>query len=426
MRVRAGNERGQAFALMIVALVALLGTAAIVMDVGFAWYAKRQVQASADAAALAGAQELPDVDRGDESRDAVRVAEHARQPEQRQRLGHDPLLDERGGNWCGAGKTFQANTIAVTETATTPTWFANVLGFNHFDVKGVATACQPCSSAPVDIMLVVDRTGSMCSPTGPSGECTDLDNAKDGVQTLLGIMDPNIDTIGLVAFPPYNNNDVERGLQQPHREHHAHDQREIRQPEQLRPGQPGLPGRRARLRLQDLGDLAAEPVEQPRQAHAARLRKHAQLHPELRLDVVRRCAHGRTGRARQGRAPRRAEGHRLHDGRRGQPGRLLARRRGSRARARSRRSCDELQHVAGRLRIDDQPGRRTALPLGDQRRDRDQGGRHHGLHDRLRPVRLRPPATPTASTACGVRSTRAGPRRTPTTRTSGASRSVPR
>ena len=61
MRVRAGNERGQAFALMIVALVALLGTAAIVMDVGFAWYAKRQVQASADSAALAGAQELPDV-----------------------------------------------------------------------------------------------------------------------------------------------------------------------------------------------------------------------------------------------------------------------------------------------------------------------------------------------------------------------------
>ncbi len=55
-------------------------------------------------------------------------------------------------------------------------------------------------------MLVVDRTGSMCSPTGPGGVCTDLNNAKDGVDTLLNIMDPNIDTVGLVALPPFNTN----------------------------------------------------------------------------------------------------------------------------------------------------------------------------------------------------------------------------
>ena len=61
MSPRASSERGQAFALMALALVALLGTAALAMDVGFSWYAKRQVQASADAAALAGAQQLPDI-----------------------------------------------------------------------------------------------------------------------------------------------------------------------------------------------------------------------------------------------------------------------------------------------------------------------------------------------------------------------------
>ena len=82
-----------------------------------------------------------------------------------------------------------------------------MLGFANFNVSSVATACQPCSSAPVDIMLVVDRTGSMCSPVGTGaqqGECADLNNAKAGVQTMLGIMDPNIDTIGLVALPPYD------------------------------------------------------------------------------------------------------------------------------------------------------------------------------------------------------------------------------
>jgi hypothetical protein len=37
MRHRARDERGQAFALMVIALIALLGTGAIVMDVGFGW-----------------------------------------------------------------------------------------------------------------------------------------------------------------------------------------------------------------------------------------------------------------------------------------------------------------------------------------------------------------------------------------------------
>ena len=81
-----------------------------------------------------------------------------------------------------------------------------------FNVKGVATACQPCSSTPVDVMLVIDRTGSMCQSVNSYGQnqqdqngCEDLNNAKGGIRALLGIMDPNIDTVGLVAFPPYDS-----------------------------------------------------------------------------------------------------------------------------------------------------------------------------------------------------------------------------
>ncbi|MDX6566189.1 MAG: hypothetical protein QOE10_1851 [Gaiellales bacterium] len=207
MRQRSRSERGQAFALMVIALIALLGTAAIVMDVGFAWYAKRQVQASADAAALAGAQELPDVVAA-----TSRANQYAALNTPTNLSNFSVNVTTRcsvaatTSNWCGPGKAYQANTIAVTETGKTPTWFANVFGLNHFDVKGVATACQPCSSSPVDIVIVLDRTGSMCSPQGSGGECLDLDNAKDGIRTLLNIMDPNIDTVGLVALPPFNNN----------------------------------------------------------------------------------------------------------------------------------------------------------------------------------------------------------------------------
>jgi Flp pilus assembly protein TadG len=207
MRHRAREEHGQAFVLMVIALVALLGTGAIVMDVGFAWYAKRQVQASADAAALAGAQELPDITAA-----TSRANQYASLNTPNNLTNVNVNVSTRcstiatASSWCGPGKAYQANTIAVTETAQTPTWFAKIFGINTFNVKGVATACQPCSSAPVDIMLVVDRTGSMCQPTGTGGVCTDLDNAKDGVDTLLNIMDPNIDTVGLVALPPFNTN----------------------------------------------------------------------------------------------------------------------------------------------------------------------------------------------------------------------------
>ena len=206
MRQRSRSERGQAFALMIIALIALLGTAALVMDVGFAWYAKRQVQASADAAALAGAQELPDITA------ATNTAKQYADLNTPDNLSNFAKVvttrcstTAKNANWCGPGKAYQANTISVTETGSTPTWFAKVFGISKFDVKGIATACQPCSSSPADIMIVLDRTGSMCQPTGPGNVCTDLNNAKDGIQTLFNIMDPNIDTVGLAALPPFNN-----------------------------------------------------------------------------------------------------------------------------------------------------------------------------------------------------------------------------
>jgi Flp pilus assembly protein TadG len=54
------NERGQATVLTLVFLMVLLGMAALVLDLG-SWYrADRDTQSTADAAALAGAQALPD------------------------------------------------------------------------------------------------------------------------------------------------------------------------------------------------------------------------------------------------------------------------------------------------------------------------------------------------------------------------------
>ena len=65
---RARGERGQILAIVVLALVCLLGIAAFAIDVGYAYYAKRQLQSAADAAALAGAQDLP------KASDAIKTA----------------------------------------------------------------------------------------------------------------------------------------------------------------------------------------------------------------------------------------------------------------------------------------------------------------------------------------------------------------
>ena len=77
---RARSVRGQILPLIVLMLVALLGIAAFAIDVGYAYYAKRQLQSATDAAALAGAQDLPNGHDGDRDCHVVRGGEHAGQP----------------------------------------------------------------------------------------------------------------------------------------------------------------------------------------------------------------------------------------------------------------------------------------------------------------------------------------------------------
>ena len=59
-RLDVGSDRGQTLALFAVSLAVLFGLMGLVIDVGHAYFMKRTLQAQVDAAALAGAQKLPD------------------------------------------------------------------------------------------------------------------------------------------------------------------------------------------------------------------------------------------------------------------------------------------------------------------------------------------------------------------------------
>jgi hypothetical protein len=56
-------------------------------------------------------------------------------------------------------------------------------------------------------MVVLDRTGSMCQFSDGSSDsnCTDLENAREGIKTFLSFMDPAINKVGLAVFPPSLN-----------------------------------------------------------------------------------------------------------------------------------------------------------------------------------------------------------------------------
>src|SRR3954462_3991775 len=54
------DEHGQAVVFVMVFLVVVIALVGFVIDVGHAYQAQRSLQGAADAAALAGAQELPD------------------------------------------------------------------------------------------------------------------------------------------------------------------------------------------------------------------------------------------------------------------------------------------------------------------------------------------------------------------------------
>ena len=200
---RTRGETGQVLVLFAVALVVLFGMAGLVIDIGYAFYAKRSMQASADAAALAGASQLPSAAAATSAAMAYGGAAGAKNEN-----GNVPGVNTNVSTKCApVAPCNPINAITVTQTSNVPTKFARLLGINSFNISVKSTACSPCGMRPLDIMLVLDRTGSMCQTSSGSSDpgCTDLNNAKQGLRDFVQFMDPTMDKIGLTVFPPARN-----------------------------------------------------------------------------------------------------------------------------------------------------------------------------------------------------------------------------
>ena len=156
---RARDESGQALALCVVALVALLGICAFVIDIGSAYLAQRTLQASADAAALAGAQEIPNVGT------ALAVAK-----QYDGRAGSKNNVERITGAVASTAEAkclakgiacAPANAVAVRQTARVQTSFARVLGIDHIDVEAHATAQITSGEVPWAIFAYDQSCGGL-------------------------------------------------------------------------------------------------------------------------------------------------------------------------------------------------------------------------------------------------------------------------
>jgi Flp pilus assembly protein TadG len=157
-------ERGQALVLMVLLMVALLGLATLVVDAGSWFRSKRQLQSTADAAALAGAQALPN-----SPGNASALA---------QQYATKNAPDLSSADYSIRSDLAPNDQITVHVTRNAPGFFARIFGLASVQVGATATAeaktmAQARHVAPITVKNTHPMlSGSGCPCFGPGNETT--------------------------------------------------------------------------------------------------------------------------------------------------------------------------------------------------------------------------------------------------------------
>jgi len=229
-----GSDEGSILVLSAFLMVLLFAAVAFAVDIASKSQDRADLWASSDAAALAGASILPDDPAGAKA-EALKFA-----------LANDPdlagkvdatfrcVVGDRDGNGlpdpldvplscnpgppppapptlsgfvcadgvcaapCDPDLGHRCNTIVLETEKTTEFSFSPVIGIDSGDTRVISAACRGiCAGAltePVDLIMIIDRTGSMSSGSKMS-------NARNAALAVLDFFDPALQHVG-VAFLP--------------------------------------------------------------------------------------------------------------------------------------------------------------------------------------------------------------------------------
>jgi hypothetical protein len=194
------DQSGQTLPIVAFALIGLLAMGGLVVDTSRLYYCHTELQASADAAALAGADFLPNTTATSEATTYSAVAGNLNAqsslPGVTMVTGYPKLLCVESlvleGMTCLAPTN--DNAIQVRQQVTVPTYFMSIFGHSSFTLTATASASMRGAPAgPYNVAIIVDTTDSMTQTDGDS-QCkgTRLACSLAGVQILLNDMSPCI------------------------------------------------------------------------------------------------------------------------------------------------------------------------------------------------------------------------------------------
>jgi Flp pilus assembly protein TadG len=187
LRTLRSDQSGQSLIIVALAMVVILGIAAMTIDVG-SWYVKHhQAQVTADAAALAASNCLADAGPGQtctsttDTTDAATVA--------------TTIAKDNGVTIPASDVSFSGNSVTVTAPNSAPAFFANAFGIHSTTPTGHATAAwtPPSSSScstPGNSCAAVFAMGSSCSNTGSQPGGSPIIFSGSG-NTITGIVHSN-------------------------------------------------------------------------------------------------------------------------------------------------------------------------------------------------------------------------------------------
>jgi Flp pilus assembly protein TadG len=201
-------RRGATAVVTAISMVVLVGFAGFALDIGHVLYVQRALQASTDAAALAGALDIDccsatpgkaittataysAVSGGQNTIPSVTVTAVTGFPVEK-------CLTSISVSCTGSDS---ANAIPVSDKAVVPMIFAQILGIPSMTVTATSTAAAKGGNGQaLNVMIVLDTTASMSSNTdndcGLGGSATREQCALAGVQALLQGLNPSLDYVG--------------------------------------------------------------------------------------------------------------------------------------------------------------------------------------------------------------------------------------
>jgi len=218
------NEDAQAAVVAIVTASVMMALAGASVESGHIYYAYQQLEASTNAAALAGAQAMPDTDQA-----ATNVTLYSSQAGE---LNANSMLTNAQATptflclstvtnslnvacQTSNGSSGGYNALTVKQTAKVNLWFGGLIGVKSMNLAATATAAmRGGANTPWNIAIILDTTGSMDSQdNGAQCSGTQISCALQGIQILLSDLYPcalgqtctsspdYVDSVSLFAFP---------------------------------------------------------------------------------------------------------------------------------------------------------------------------------------------------------------------------------